>query len=168
MSLLHDSREPRKLDVYARPFIPQYIRAVNNAPANIVPCMPAPWIDFDAYARTFTGRRFLTGEWHAQRQAQQTSKPSLNESKDGPASAGSDHTSDELARYPIAPQVLKPRTYEAFFQAAIDQEYSALCAECDEHALYKHPLVKTAPQLDPRPNMYRSGYTLVYLCIQKC
>lgn len=50
MSRARDKHEEQpKLDVYARPFVPQSLRAVNDAPADIVPCAPARWIDFDAY-----------------------------------------------------------------------------------------------------------------------
>ena len=121
-----------KLDVYARPFIPQTLKDVNLAPANKVPSTPARWVDFSAYVQTFAGSNFLTAG------------PSLSQSR----------PSRQLPHEDCAdPSSLRLENYKDYFELALELETDAQLQECEDHALFKVPITKNGPT-DPRPSMY--------------
>ena len=137
MSRTGANKEPR-FDVYARAFIPQSLRSVNQAPANIVPSAPARWIDFQRYVDMFAGTSFLTGGVKSTQE-----KPFENGSPDKPI--------DEKSG--LHPSNLSPESYSRYLETALEQETAALRRECEEHALYRVPLSKNGSS-DPRPSMY--------------
>ncbi|KAK3714514.1 hypothetical protein LTR37_007820 [Vermiconidia calcicola] len=128
-----------KLDIYARPFIPQSLRMVNKAPANIISSEPAPWVDFTRYVQTFAGSDFLTPDTALYR------KDHL------------DATPDQLFTPSYGVEqgslLLTPQNYHDYFQGALKQEGAALQQECDDHALFRVPLVRNG-NMDPRPAMF--------------
>lgn len=143
--------EPSKLDVYARPFIPQNLKAVNDAPADIISCAPARWIDFDAYCRTFAGSNFLTANLTTDQWSHSAREKTPNDYLDATPSTIAGSPPTDMAEM----KILRPNTYEAFFGAALEVECSALRQECEDHALFRVPLVKSFATTDPRPSMYR-------------
>lgn len=135
--------EDLRLDVYARPFVPQSLKAVNEAPATTIPSVPVRWIDFALYVGSFAGTSYLLADppppdlsGVARRSAVQ-STPTLT----GPTPPPTDQ-----------PAALEADDYHTYFQNALIKEAAALQQECEDHALYKVPLANA--QRDPRPCMY--------------
>lgn len=140
-----------KFDVYARPFVPQALRLINEVPVNTVSCAPAPWIDFDAYVRAFAGSAFLSADTFCRHNHQQF--PDLS----GKVESGTNTQKDSSGNgtVPAKLDFLHPQNYQDFFAFALKLEYDGLCKEYEDHALFKWPLLKASPQKDPRPFMYR-------------
>lgn len=130
-----DEDEP-KLDVYARPYVPNKLKAVNYAPFTVIPSLPVRWIDFNAYVHSFAGTLFLEAD---------PPPPALegNEDKVTTGSVAADSFEDKN---------LESSNYHVLFRAALIDEAGALQAECEDHALYKTPIVRSIR--DPRPLMY--------------
>ncbi|KAK4540383.1 hypothetical protein LTR36_009240 [Oleoguttula mirabilis] len=139
-----DSAQVARLDVYARPFIPYSLKAVNEAPVSVLPSMPVRWIDFPAYVNSFAGTSLLLADPPpADLSGQQGPSPTTN------AALSPDGTSPIAAE---ESQELRATGYHMHFQHALIQEAGALQQECEDHALYKVPLGKA--YRDPRPDMY--------------
>lgn len=117
-------------DVYAKPYIPQSLIAVNEAPSIIVPSTPVRWVDFNGYVQSFAGSQFLTVD---------PPPPLISLRPDTPAQNAQD------------PARLESRNYHAYFQDALMQEAIAQEKECHDHAMYKAKLLAG----DGRPDMYR-------------
>lgn len=143
--------EQSKLDVYAKPFIPQSLKAVNDAPADMISCAPARWINFDAYCQTFAGSNFLTANMNTEQRTQSARDKTPNGHLDATSFASAVNPSTDTEET----NILGPNNYEAFFGAALEVECSALRQECEDHALFRVPLVRTSLTTDPRPSMYR-------------
>ena len=138
-----ESTGEASLDIYARPFVPYNLRAINEAPATIIPSLPVRWVDFSKYVASFAGTSFLQAD---------PPPPDLT-GRRGAASATNVPThSGTTPLDPDGPEDLIPRVYHAYWQNALIQEAAALQRECEEHALYKVALVKA--DRDPRPDMY--------------
>ncbi|KAK4552572.1 hypothetical protein LTR86_010216 [Recurvomyces mirabilis] len=113
------------LDIYARAYIPQILQNINNRPAQQLHSLPARWIDFQQYVRSFAGSAFLTAD---------PSHPEI-------VGTTSEDTND-----------LSPNTYHTVFKQALSTEAQALQQECIDHSLYNVPL--QLAERDPRPAMY--------------
>ncbi|KAK0955191.1 hypothetical protein LTS01_023519 [Friedmanniomyces endolithicus] len=121
--------KPSGLDVYARPYIPQALKSVNQLVAHSVHSQLVRWIDFGQYTHSFAGSRFLPAD---------APQPSTH--------ADQSELADRLAK------PLGPKRYYSHFSDALVQEVQHLQHECEEHALYKVTLFQ-APS-DPRPAMF--------------
>lgn len=123
-----DISDTTSLDVYATPFIPQGLLAVNEYNArNVV--TPAPCtIDYEAYARSFAGTGFH--------------RPHIDRFAIPETLVKSEDTSEELSHH----------TYQAQFHHYLDQECAALRALRKSQALYKVAVAATTN--DGRPDMY--------------
>lgn len=84
--------ETHQFDVYARPFVPQALKNVNEAPANVVSCQPVKWIDFDRYTSTFAGTDFFeaSGPQLQLKQLLSSTKPTGGNSNGQPATSESE------------------------------------------------------------------------------
>lgn len=133
--------EQSKLDVYARPFVPHIFRAINQAPANILTSTPAAWIDFEKYMQQFAGSHFLT-----------MSDSSTRHLAPEYRTITSDSASEERIDVDPDSRDLEPQNYEAYFKGALEQEAIAQQQECDDHALYRVPVIGNSR--DRRTNMY--------------
>ncbi|KAK0942949.1 hypothetical protein LTR29_005521 [Friedmanniomyces endolithicus] len=120
---------PSGLDVYARPYIPQILKSVNQLAARSVYSELVRWIDYAQYTHSFAGTRFLPAD--APQPSTQTDQSDL---------------ANRLAQH------LEPKRYYSHFSNALVQEVQHLQHECEEHALYKVTLFQ-APS-DPRPAMF--------------
>ncbi|KAK0300280.1 hypothetical protein LTS00_001352 [Friedmanniomyces endolithicus] len=120
---------PSGLDVYARPYIPQILKSVNQLAARSVYSELVLWIDYAQYTHSFAGTRFLPAD--APQPSTQTDQSDL---------------ANRLAQH------LEPKRYYSHFSNALVQEVQHLQHECEEHALYKVTLFQ-APS-DPRPAMF--------------
>lgn len=118
----------QSLDVYATPFVPQYLKDVNRVPAITIPSQAARWINFEAYVQTFAGNDFL------------------------PRSSHGDGAPRQARKEGIALNELCEINYQDYFLNLLDAELASLRAECDSHALYSVPV--TEAQRDPRPWMF--------------
>lgn len=142
-----------KFDVYARPFVPQNLRAVNEAPAYIVQSLPVRWIDFDAYFHSFAGTNFIHAE------ADRT-RASLQNTGAGLDPHGRFVTNDtfvgtnEIVKGSSTKQ-FSPHCYQKSFAQALRDDCEALHREYEDHGLYRVPLIKAAAHMDPRENMFR-------------
>ena len=116
------------LDVYARPFVPQVLKSINQAAANIIDSLSPPRLDVQKYVQAFAGSTFLTAKsnqsWITQRPAADPNVPALDN-----------------------------ETYQAYFYALLDGEFTAQQQQCDDHALYRAP-VQPSGNNDPRPWMF--------------
>ncbi|KAK5129511.1 hypothetical protein LTR08_003202 [Meristemomyces frigidus] len=133
-----------RIDVYAKPFVPLNLRAVNDAPASVIPSSPARWVDFPAYVSSFAGTSLLLAD---------PPPPDLSEEQG--ESLTSEHALSPNANILLGakkPEDLRSTSYHAYFQHALIQEATAQQHECEDHALYKVPLGRA--HLDPRPDMY--------------
>ena len=153
-----DNEERPGLDVYAQPFIPQALRNVNEAPANVIPCTAVRWIDFAAYVSTFAGSEFLTpnlipAQMRPSAKATDNTPTSSQFAKSELRSSSSqDPVSQEGADKLIDLNIQK---YHAYFREALTQEAIARHKECEDHALYRVPVTNASRITDPRPSMYR-------------
>lgn len=120
--------DDRSLDVYATPFVPEYLKDVNRVPATIIPSQAARWIDFQAYVQTFAGNDCL------------------------PQPLDTDGATEDTRKGSIALNELCEINYQDYFLNLLDAELAALQVECDSHALYSVPL--TDAYGDPRPWMF--------------
>ena len=129
------------LDVYARPFVPQIFRSINQAPANVICSLEPPRVDFYKYVQAFAGFIFLTGGTTSIRQhaTQQVLEQHRLASQ---SSNNAEHITE-----------LDQRTYASYFQAALHQEAVAQQKQCEDHALYRAPVTGSGAN-DPRPNTY--------------
>ncbi|KAK3707862.1 hypothetical protein LTR37_011864 [Vermiconidia calcicola] len=134
-----------KLDVYARTFIPQSLREVNRAPANIFPSEPAPWVDFARYVQTFAGSDFLTSDTTLRPEDYSDATPDKHNQSQTPP------TPSDGAGQGIS--LLTKQYYHRYFQGALKHEGAALQQECDDHALFRVPLFQDG-NMDPRPSMF--------------
>lgn len=130
-------------DVYARPFVPQALKNVNEAPANIVPCAQVRWINLDRYTTTFAGTDF-----------QDATEPQLQ-----PGMSVSDRAADGHAPSPTEQDnsntpFLRPTIYHEHFRSALVEEAACQQSECEDHALYHVSVAKVDPKIDPRPSIY--------------
>ncbi|SMR43828.1 unnamed protein product [Zymoseptoria tritici ST99CH_3D1] len=116
------------LDVYAAPYVPNVLKQINEASAQIVPCAPSPWIDYTRYVQSFSGNIFLS------------------------APAYPDALSAELPFPKPFDGKLEISTYMDYFSAVITTEVHALQKECEEYNMYQVPLA--AAHGDPRQSMY--------------
>ncbi|KAK5112549.1 hypothetical protein LTR85_011241 [Meristemomyces frigidus] len=138
-----DSRAQKApFDVYARPFIPNSLKAVNEVPYTAVPSLPVRWIDFPAYVSSFAGTSLLLAD-----------PPPPDLSGDSSKVQSKPSHSDTTSLDTGEPEGLQASGYHAYFQAAMIDEAAALQHECEDYALYKVPLEKA--YRDPRPNMYQ-------------
>lgn len=143
-------------DVYARPFVPQGLQNVNEAPANIVSCEGVRWIDFSAYVQTFAGSSFLTANSAPTQPKNEVNGIGIAE-RNSPTSKGqiASSTSSDLAdEEASSTRILSARNYHAYFRDALKQEAVALTKECSDHALYQVPIARSSANTDPRPSMY--------------
>lgn len=62
MSIATDGGQEPRYDVYATPFVPDQLKAVNRLPAIAVPSTPVPWINFPRYVQSFAGSSFLQAD----------------------------------------------------------------------------------------------------------
>jgi len=138
----HAHTEPLKLDIYARPFIPQALKAVNDAPAEVVQCAAAPWINFREYVSTFAGSEMLTVE-HFDIQLPPT--PIVRGRPEAEGHNGSTGTATD--------RILSAENYQEYFTNALQSEREALWEECRDHDLYRVPLGRHPREL--RPGMFR-------------
>jgi helicase MOV-10 len=61
---METSSAASEYDVYAPPFVPSILRAINADKAHVIITQPKHRIEFDCYAHTFTGTSFLpTSDW---------------------------------------------------------------------------------------------------------
>ena len=152
-----DNEERPKLDVYARLFVPQSLKNVNEAPANIVACSGARWIDFPLYVQTFAGNRFLAANTAPiqQNPEQDSSERTESSTANGqPQTVNSTSSGSLSEKCDVEPNTLEVHNYHAFFKVALKQEAIALQRECVDQALYRVPLNKASGTSDPRPSMY--------------
>ena len=133
--------EQSKLDVYARPFIPHIFRAINQASANILTSAPAAWINFEEYVQHFAGSSFLT-----------VIDASKRDSAPDRSTIKSDNASQERIDFDLHTRDLQPETFEAYFNSTLEQEAIAQQQECDDHALYRVPVIRN--NRDTRPCMH--------------
>jgi hypothetical protein len=108
------------MDVYAPPYVPLAFRKVNDAPAHVVPCLPAPWINYDAYVRTFAGTAFLASQTQPRRIPGADPQPS---------------TADT--------QSLDQDTYLPYFRETLSKETLAREQEVRNQAVFQTSLVPT-------------------------
>ena len=153
-----DNAEPPKLDVYARSFVPQALKDVNEAPANVVPCAPLKWIDFDRYTSTFAGSDFFdnTGP-KLQPQNLVPSPPETSDSTpngqvteaEAPSDSQQDSDGEEDDK-----EILEPHVYHHYFRTALVNEAAGQQSECEDHTLYRVRVAKVDPKMDPRTSLY--------------
>ncbi|KAK5168108.1 uncharacterized protein LTR77_006676 [Saxophila tyrrhenica] len=134
------------LDVYARPFVPQRLRQVNLDPANVIWSAPPQSINYHDYVRTFAGSSFI----HHQ-------SPSLFGHDAPEANLDTNYASpnpqnESTGARDLFPQSLGSRSYHQHFHAALLYEGQSLQKECDDHALYRVPIVWDSH--DSRPFMF--------------
>jgi helicase MOV-10 len=98
----------REYDVYAEPFIPAALRAVNNELGHVVVTDPKHKIDSSLYTRTFLGTNFVPSRI--------LSTPHIT---------------------PLKSKVLTEDTYFQYFDILAQAEWAAKQLENDNHALYK-------------------------------
>lgn len=132
-----------RFDVYARPFVPQSLKAINEVPARAIPSTPARWIDFSAYVSTFAGTSVLQAD---------PPPPAPRDDLGSPSTTSSASSQNGIPQHTTPGADLRPATYHAHFQTALIQEAAALQQECDDHALYKVSLGRS--HRDLRPDMY--------------
>lgn len=104
-----------RLDVYARPFVPQALSIINTQPALVIDTKPAKDADYEAYTRTFAGTHFLP---------MRASEPVLMQPE----------TRDD------APDHLDWSKYNEYFQSCLATEIQAQQGERWEYNLYAVPL----------------------------
>ena len=138
----HGHTESPKLDIYARPFIPQALKAVNEAPADIVQCAAPPWINFKDYVSRFAGSEMLTVE---QVDTQLPPFPIVHGRGEAERHNGSAGTAID--------RILSAQNYQEYFTDALHSEREALWEECRDHYLYRVPLGRHPREL--RPGMFR-------------
>lgn len=137
-----DDSARQTLDVYAKPFVPQSLKDVNEAPANIVPCAPIRWIGFKSYIQSFAGSDMLTALPRSSDHWQDTRLPP--------------HVTPGVTAENDVEVVLNPSNYGKSLHDALHHEAAALQEECEDHALYRVTLLKASGVTDPR-SMYTLG-----------
>ena len=141
---LSEQKEQPSFDVYARPFVPQSLRSLNQAAANIIPCAPARMVNFSEYVQRFAGSDFLPGNIASARQSnEQTAADGLGITS---------HESSQSSR--ARDGIFTSDNYQAYFFTALEGEQAAQQRECDDHALFRVPVNKSG-LADTRPNMYK-------------
>lgn len=102
-------------DVYAAPFVPPGLQAINTEVATIIPTRPRHCIDFEHYVHTFTGTSFIP-----------------------PSHANNDDlTVRSAAKYPAT---LNESTYLQHFNTSAAIERVAKEKENESYAMYQVPL----------------------------
>lgn len=109
------------LDVYAKPFVPQHLIAINNLRARIITTSPPRHIDFRQY-RNFL--HFLVDP----------ERPSIQ-------GLFLEHEKNGTTLHPID---LAPDKYDAYFLRLLSQEVAATRDELESYYLYDAPLTITA------------------------
>lgn len=151
---------PAKLDIYARPFVPQALRNVNEGTANIIPCAPVRWIDFGKYTSSFAGTDFLQADGARLIPNKLTASPEQKgENRDDDRVTSLDSTGLEQAAGPQRCEnsgrtLHSPLVYHQHFLTALVDEAASQQSECEDHALYRVSIVRANPELDPRPSVY--------------
>ena len=151
-----DGTEPPKFDVYARPFVPQALKNVNEAPTNIISCTQVPWVNFEKYTATFAGTDFF----HATGPVLRPKELVASGNDDGilngdEAKAGdSDHSTEELLQNEMVATSLVPNNYHQHFREALVTEAARQQSQCEDHALFRAAIAKADPKVDPRPSIY--------------
>ncbi|MCJ1385570.1 hypothetical protein MMC17_008693 [Xylographa soralifera] len=110
-----------KANVYAQPYIPLALSAINLSHATVVPSTPIPSIDFHDYVSSFAGTRYLT-----------------------PHTPLETLTSTNLPSQPTL--LLDTRIYESFFIQALTSELEAEAVTTNSYNLYQVPLQHKNPQ----------------------
>ncbi|MCJ1403009.1 hypothetical protein MMC11_006231 [Xylographa trunciseda] len=110
-----------KANVYAQPYIPLALSAINLSHATIVPSAPLSSIDFHDYVSSFAGRRYLMPHIPLEilNPANLPSQPAL---------------------------LLDTRIYESFFVRALTSELEAEATTTSSYNLYQVPLQHKNPQ----------------------
>lgn len=67
-----------------------------------------------------------------------------------------------------SPQTLGASNYESFWENALKVECDALRLDCEEHALFRVPLLKASVAKDLRPSMYRCVSYIHNSCLKIC
>lgn len=142
----HAHVEPPNLDIYARPFIPQALKAVNDAPAEVVHCAAAPWTNFKEYVSTFAGSEILTVEHF---DIQLPPIPIVHGQDEAERHSDSTCTATGTA----TDRILSGENYQEYFTNALQSEREALWEECRDHDLYRVPLGRHPRE--PGPGMFR-------------
>lgn len=148
---------PPKFDVYARPFVPQALKDVNEAPANVITCTPARWIDCNRYTSTFAGTDFFDAA------GPQLSLDSSIPSGANPSNGATSHVNSSASSYSTPDlsredqrdrRPLLPHNYHEHFRAALITEAACQQAECDDHALFRVAVARADRNIDPRPSIW--------------
>ena len=103
--------------VYATPYIPNDIRAINQLPAHLVHTTPLLGIDYDQYVSDFAGRKFIPRSPY--------------------------RPLKQVKRIPVHqrfPDRLSPQTYMSYWATVLTEEQIALREECDQLTLWNVPL----------------------------
>ena len=149
---------PPTFDVYARPFIPQALRSVNEAPANLVPCAQVPSLDFDRYTSTFAGTDFFdpTGPQRQPKQLATNAQGTTDSSPEAQVATPSSSREPSQKSVPrdMVTSTFEPHNYHEHFRTALIQEAACQQSECEEHALFRVPVAKVDPKRDPRTSIY--------------
>ena len=150
-----DHTKPAQLDVYARPFVPNALRHVNEAPADIVPCTPVRWIAFDRYTSTFAGTNFFDTKGPQLQPKKPTADPS-HQSPDGHVAtpASSNGPSLEAEDGQLETTAVQPSEYHDRFLRALIDEAASQQSECDDHALFRVPVTRPDRKYDSRTSIY--------------
>nr|POE56305.1 isoform 2 of rna helicase mov10l1 [Quercus suber] len=119
-------------DVYATPFIPQALRAVNRVPAAIVNnATPTRHIDFAGYVSAFAVSAFLQASNDA---------PNVDEADRGGSETAHQLSGTRGQGDDKAVAVLTADNYLISLEHALHHEAKAQEDDCEKHALFKHPL----------------------------
>ena len=142
MTVPEEKEQPR-FDVYARPFVPQFLRSINKTAANIVACAPVRWINFGEYVQSFAGSDYLPGNIASTRQSTGQTTPAVSETTRHESSRTPTHHDGRLTA----------ENYHAYFLTALEDEKAAQQRECEDNTLFRVPVNKSG-LADPRPSIY--------------
>lgn len=113
-------------DVYARPYIPEALKAVNRSPAFQVFTQPIRRVDFRHYVSTFAGSAFLSV----------------------------DHLQKAIPHYgPVPdalclPDKLTADMYVSYWLSSLQKEAAAQTQDCDDLALWSVPIISRSSEKD--------------------
>ena len=103
--------------VYATPYVPNDIRAINQLPAQSVYTRTSPSIDYKQFVSGFAGQNMIP-------------RPAAEPLK----------RSDDLQAHLRFPDTLSSETYRSYWTVALEAEKNALREECNQLALWNVPL----------------------------
>lgn len=142
-----DDSDDLTFDVYARPFVPQILRDINVAPANLVSSTAPRTIDYDAYSRRFAGLDMLPDQ-----PAQQMFSTEAAKVTSPPWLAPTSQQADTHGEDKTQPGPLTSISYAEYFYTALRRECGGLERECEDQAIFQTSIGRHPN--DQRPFVY--------------